>query len=203
MKLSKSTVKLAVAAAGVTVAAASSIATADSAHAFTITTEGPTDSTPASPGSAGNFNPATNQFTGTLSAQPGPGNDNTDLIKFTLTQAVVAGGQIGASLIAPFPTGSLIKFALLDATNNVVANGQGANGTISSTGLLGPLAAGDYFLRIQRVGNGNVQAVLNYQIEANLQPVPEPISMLSGAAAIATAGMMRRKKKLQQQQAEA
>jgi hypothetical protein len=196
MKLSKSTVKLAVAAAGVTVAAAGSIAAADSAHAFSFTEVGD------APNGIGNgaFNNATNNFdAGTTD----PGSNT------------ISGSIAKANLANPLRA-DLFRFVLGQANSSVTFKISGSNPlanlglelyTAPNTPFPGfttntpiTLAAGEYFLRVTR-GLDSVSGAVNYTASVNV--VPEPISMLSGAAAIATAGMMRRKKKLQQKQAEA
>jgi hypothetical protein len=214
--LSTSIQRFGLAAAGTAIAAFGSMG---SAHAFSITEaqkygilDAPNLTTNLSfdaaalADSLSGPSSTTSSGANTISGRSSSFLDPSDLFRFVLGQnnAAVSIGvtRTGGTVTPPAPA--------LTPTLALFTRTTGGFGLTNSSTLLGSgsllnfasLAAGEYFLRVIRpVTSGvNLGRFIDYTATINVTPapVPEPFTILGGAAALGVGGMMQRKRKKRQ-----
>ncbi|MBW4444601.1 MAG: PEP-CTERM sorting domain-containing protein [Plectolyngbya sp. WJT66-NPBG17] len=213
MKLTKTLTQVALAATGTAIAAFGSISSAQ-AFSFTEVLDAPSGVTNAAfnvaraTQNAGATTSGTNTITGSSFATTTVGgivtfSDPGDLFRFVLAQSNVP-VTFSVARTGGTATGSGIgNLALALFTRTVNGFGLTTSSTLlqSSSTFSPVLASGEYFLRVIRPTSNVSNGSINYLATINVgspNAVPEPFTMLGGAAALGVGGMMQRKRKQRQ-----
>jgi hypothetical protein len=196
MKFSKTVTQMALVSAGAGLAILGSVGSA-SAFNFSEAVNAPggdasnTSATPTVIAAPTVYFPDTNTITGQLI-----GADTNDFYQFFLPPPGAVDGGING--FRSLGTGTpLIK--LLDATGSLLFTGSAITGG-SEILLSAGLTSGNYILQVTR--SNLAVAVSQYTVTSTFSPVPEPFTMLGGAAALAVGGLMQKKRKQRQLMAQ-